>query len=547
MELENQLQQAYQLIKTGQRQEAVNLLKEILQAAPDSDAAWTLMGHALINADQKIKAFQKALAINPDNQKAQQGLDKVTQKGTRPKKAAVKKERKVSNGAIFFIATSIGIVFIGLSIAAIWFYFIRDNTSTASANENTVVEPTFEADAAAQVDEQPAGNNLLPGTWTPTAYVEPTMTLTPVPTATLPPTNTPAPYLSPTPDIPPTAEGYFEDSGEEGFEDFGDALEEAFEAMFAIFNADTETLAALEQGLKQTDSVEDATEYYMVLFLLSAFQAEDEASMEALLLEQSTLLTNKMNALLPTLNSTAEIARAYLMLMTGESLTMDPENLTESDTAARTLDALLPLVDDLQRVEDQIAVSGALAFAYTLQGDWELAESYTINPGIDLKDRWDSFDTISDIVYAYNFILGNSGMGTMMDVEDDVLNPEFLPYTRDVQERLPAMIETSINAEELVLAYNTLAKIAMAEGDSETAKTYFVQEVFLAENADVESYLDLATIYSEQGEEGCAYKLYGFALETESAFTILFKGFIELAIEDIEGRYSSGIPACGDF
>ncbi|MBN1284544.1 MAG: tetratricopeptide repeat protein [Anaerolineae bacterium] len=74
-----QLQQAQQLIKAGQRKEAYQLLRRLLQADPNNAQVWWLVAHAVPDPDQQRKALQHVLRIRPDYQPAQQALDKLKQ------------------------------------------------------------------------------------------------------------------------------------------------------------------------------------------------------------------------------------------------------------------------------------------------------------------------------------------------------------------------------------------------------------------------------------------------------------------------------------
>ncbi|MGQ9889551.1 MAG: pre-peptidase C-terminal domain-containing protein [Aggregatilineales bacterium] len=75
--INQQLQQAYEAIKAGRKQEGVNILLPILKADSDNANAWWLMAHALREPDDIRKALENVLRLRPDHDKAQQMLDKL--------------------------------------------------------------------------------------------------------------------------------------------------------------------------------------------------------------------------------------------------------------------------------------------------------------------------------------------------------------------------------------------------------------------------------------------------------------------------------------
>lgn len=72
-----QLKQVYQLIKSGKKLEARQILLPILKVEKDNSTAWFLMANAVEKQDQQVKALQKVLTLRPDHQKAQEMLDKL--------------------------------------------------------------------------------------------------------------------------------------------------------------------------------------------------------------------------------------------------------------------------------------------------------------------------------------------------------------------------------------------------------------------------------------------------------------------------------------
>ena len=72
-----QLQQAYQLIKTGQREQAGVILIAILKQDRDNADAWWLLANASNEPDKARQALENVLRIRPDDVRARQRLDKL--------------------------------------------------------------------------------------------------------------------------------------------------------------------------------------------------------------------------------------------------------------------------------------------------------------------------------------------------------------------------------------------------------------------------------------------------------------------------------------
>jgi hypothetical protein len=72
-----QLQQAYELIRSGRKAEAEALLLPILKANEDDANAWWLMANAVSSPDDIREALQNVLRLRPGDAKAQQMLDSL--------------------------------------------------------------------------------------------------------------------------------------------------------------------------------------------------------------------------------------------------------------------------------------------------------------------------------------------------------------------------------------------------------------------------------------------------------------------------------------
>lgn len=73
----DKLQQAYQLIRSGDKTEAVKLLLPIVRAEPDNADAWWLLANAVEKSDQAKRALQQVLKVRPNDQRARRFLEQL--------------------------------------------------------------------------------------------------------------------------------------------------------------------------------------------------------------------------------------------------------------------------------------------------------------------------------------------------------------------------------------------------------------------------------------------------------------------------------------
>jgi hypothetical protein len=72
------MQQVYQLIKSGQKQQAIQMLLPILKADRDNADAWWLMANAVSDNPERAKqALENVLRLRPDHPQARQMLDRL--------------------------------------------------------------------------------------------------------------------------------------------------------------------------------------------------------------------------------------------------------------------------------------------------------------------------------------------------------------------------------------------------------------------------------------------------------------------------------------
>ncbi|MFT3893996.1 MAG: hypothetical protein QM730_20395 [Anaerolineales bacterium] len=73
----SKLTQAIEYAKEGNKVKARQYLTEIVQTEPNNESAWLWMSSVVEKKDQQIHCLQQALRINPNNQHASMGLEKL--------------------------------------------------------------------------------------------------------------------------------------------------------------------------------------------------------------------------------------------------------------------------------------------------------------------------------------------------------------------------------------------------------------------------------------------------------------------------------------
>jgi competence protein ComEC len=192
----DKLRQAVQLIKAGNKQSALPILKEIVQAEPNNEMAWLWLYSCVESSSQKKYCLKKALEINPDNEKARAALFKMetatpvvqTQQVRKnaPQQRAPSKKTTSNLKAILMsgVVTVLLCCLFGVMAGGIWIY-----NNGLNANAQIINTPNESA--------------------APSATFAPTLTLAPNSTSTLAPTSTviPSPTTLVLPVLPVEAEG----------------------------------------------------------------------------------------------------------------------------------------------------------------------------------------------------------------------------------------------------------------------------------------------------------------------------------------------------
>ncbi|MFP3855086.1 MAG: hypothetical protein ACLFWD_12420 [Anaerolineales bacterium] len=211
MPLPKPLQDAVEHLRSGRRVKARQLLIPYVQDHPRSDVGWYLLSFTLADQDQQRECLQRALAINPGNQKARERLlqfqprepkerepsapspiqqpippERRTstvqrRRASRPSPAAA--QRGMGTGLKLLLGFG-GLLL--LAAAAVGGYFLLDYISSTAGLQRGLAATQ---QSATRIARATSGAALgLPPTWTPTA----------TPTASEMPTITPTPSHTPT-------------------------------------------------------------------------------------------------------------------------------------------------------------------------------------------------------------------------------------------------------------------------------------------------------------------------------------------------------------
>jgi hypothetical protein len=74
-----QLQEAFQLIKRGQKEEAVSILRPLLTVDPNNADGWWLLANAQDDPAEQRSALEKVLILRPDHTQARERLNAIKQ------------------------------------------------------------------------------------------------------------------------------------------------------------------------------------------------------------------------------------------------------------------------------------------------------------------------------------------------------------------------------------------------------------------------------------------------------------------------------------
>jgi hypothetical protein len=73
----DRLNESIQKVKAGQKGQARKLLREIVEAQPDHEAAWLWLAAAEETEAEKRRCLEQALQLNPENETPRQALARL--------------------------------------------------------------------------------------------------------------------------------------------------------------------------------------------------------------------------------------------------------------------------------------------------------------------------------------------------------------------------------------------------------------------------------------------------------------------------------------
>jgi ferric-dicitrate binding protein FerR (iron transport regulator) len=135
IDYQEQVSQAYQLYKNKQNDQALFILRKIIQQAPTEAAAWWGLAIVSTNPVEKRRAAERVLILKPDHRGAPKMLKRLAEEQrpaakARKTKSAKKKAKPVTShplGAawLWFILLLLGFIFVAtIAIGAALFLFI---------------------------------------------------------------------------------------------------------------------------------------------------------------------------------------------------------------------------------------------------------------------------------------------------------------------------------------------------------------------------------------------------------------------------------------
>jgi tetratricopeptide (TPR) repeat protein len=113
--MSEKVREAIAATRAGQKREAQFLLAEALQENPNNEHAWFLLGNLVDSPEKRMAYLGKALAINPDNEKAKRQLVQAQ------RQAAAVAEAKLEPAAVMVEETEAAAVADDLPDLPDWF------------------------------------------------------------------------------------------------------------------------------------------------------------------------------------------------------------------------------------------------------------------------------------------------------------------------------------------------------------------------------------------------------------------------------------------
>jgi peroxiredoxin len=180
------LDRAEELLRSGYKADARELLSSYLREQPDSAKGWWLMSFAVGDLDQQYECLERVLELHPGHRKAQKRLNALRGE-ILPAKGPLEKLQQSSRSlpmiALIVVLGCLGLVVVGF-VGYRLFFFDQEPSPTQDVIAGIAVPSSTVAEQQLITD--------APG-------VAPTITQTPIPAVTQ------TPLISPTPTIDPNA------------------------------------------------------------------------------------------------------------------------------------------------------------------------------------------------------------------------------------------------------------------------------------------------------------------------------------------------------
>ena len=81
---QSEMTKAIELAKSGRKNEAAQLLSQVLKLEPENEPAWLWLASCLQPNQQKLYCLNQALAINPENTTTQKAIQKIKESEKKP-------------------------------------------------------------------------------------------------------------------------------------------------------------------------------------------------------------------------------------------------------------------------------------------------------------------------------------------------------------------------------------------------------------------------------------------------------------------------------
>ena len=156
-----ELTQAVQLIKSGNKIAALSILKEIVKAEPNNENAWLWLYSCVEKVEQKKYCLQQALRINPNNQDSHIALLKLENRTTAKSQSVnreidssvrpsidhrVNEKRSTKKSQISVRTLLVGLLTIGVScLAAVLFFLFAQRNASIFGNLPFLSTAKFES------------------------------------------------------------------------------------------------------------------------------------------------------------------------------------------------------------------------------------------------------------------------------------------------------------------------------------------------------------------------------------------------------------------